>query len=413
MFLIFCSLNWVKEARKNYLCTVKQYFFNYTHDLALACAPIYYNPSATVAFLERDLMPLAAFCAKEDDCVVVEESRLDACRNFYQQCPSVCTRFVPSNKLLDCEVEPWGWDSSLVRRISKGSDGNTPMPRVPSAGQLELLREFSSRRWASECLSFVRKALPEAPLCGESCFCETEEGIKKTLQAWGSQVLLKAPYSSSGRGLRMAAGGYEERLQNWCRNLLEHQGGVEVEPCYDKVFDLAAEFCVHPSGEVEYLGLSLFRTTGNGAYEGNLVASQTLLFQKLISAGLDAAYRQVLQEIQHFLGANFKVSHPCCLGVDMMVCRNAVSSQLLLHPCVEINVRRTMGLMAINLARLIDPEKEAFFQIRYFKQSVQLTKFVANLAQPQFSAFGKLLSGTMLLNPVEKDSHYAAWLEIS
>jgi hypothetical protein len=41
-------------------------------------------------------------------------------------------------------------------------------------------------------------------------------------------------------------------------------------------------------------------------------------------------------------------------GIDMMIVRNnpqlsTNSSQLLLHPCVEINLRRTMGHVALSL----------------------------------------------------------------
>ena len=103
--------------------------------------------------------------------------------------------------------------------------------------------------------------------------------------------MLKAPYSSSGKGLRWGHAVYEPVLANWCRRILKSQGGVVVEPLYNKVEDFAMEFYAE-GGNVRFAGYSLFRTDSNGAYEGNSLVSdqeiETLLCEKIERTALRA-----------------------------------------------------------------------------------------------------------------------------
>jgi len=82
-------------------------------------------------------------------------------------------------------------------------------------------------------------------------------------------------------------------------------------------------------GQLHYEGLNVFQTTPSGQYLSNL--SPELL---RVSPDVLAAVRQSLQQhLPPILGADY--AGP--LGVDMMQQAGKV------HPCVEINLRRTMG----------------------------------------------------------------------
>ncbi len=61
-------------------------------------------------------------------------------------------------------------------------------------------------------------------------------------------------------------------FERWTRNIIAQQGGVTVEPYYNKVKDFGMEFEMR-DGKVHYLGLSLFDTIKN-AYTGNLLCSE-------------------------------------------------------------------------------------------------------------------------------------------
>ena len=401
----------LQKLEKNYLCIVKLYFFNYSHDAALACAPIFYNPSGVVASLEYDLMSLATFCAGREDTVAVNPRVLDICRAFYSRLPIPEVQFEPTDRLPGLFVEPWGWDVSLLMRLQKGMKDVTPPSEFPSPAQLETFHHLSSRRSAVTCLHLLRESLPKEPLCGESYYCTTESEIRTALNKCNGDAVLKAPFSGSGRGLRLVRWGCSARLENWCRNLLEHQGGVEVEPLYNKIFDLAVEFSLSPDGAV-YQGLSLFRTSEHGAYVGGLVASQSLLMRKIESEGMAEAYEQTMEALQSILPRLFPLPFLSCLGVDMMLCRQHQTGEIMLHPCVEINVRRTMGHLALSLASLVAPGKEAVFNIHYEVRASDLRDFATALSKPVLNESGKLYKGALLLAPVTEETHYLAWLEI-
>ena len=87
------------------------------------------------------------------------------------------------------------------------------------------------------------------------------------------QAIIKSPWSSSGRGLRYVNSSFSATAQNsgitrldnlddmekWAANVIRHQGGVTVEPYYNKVKDFGMEFEI-VDGVVKYCGLSLFQT---------------------------------------------------------------------------------------------------------------------------------------------------------
>ena len=52
------------------------------------------------------------------------------------------------------------------------------------------------------------------------------------------------------------------------------------------------------------------------------------------------------------MGVLLKDRYAGAFGIDMMVVRRDDGDGFLLHPCVEINLRRTMGHVAISLTEL-------------------------------------------------------------
>lgn len=82
---------------------------------------------------------------------------------------------------------------------------------------------------------------------------------------------MKAPWSSSGRGLR-----YVDQLtshqRGWAKNVIARQGALTLEPYYRKIKDFAVELYAYPD-RIEYLGLSVFQSS-NGSYVGNILASE-------------------------------------------------------------------------------------------------------------------------------------------
>jgi len=227
----------------------------------------------------------------------------------------------------------------------------------------------AGRRSAVRLLHLLQEGR-EAPRF-ESRWCTTPSELSAAVAAYGEAVV-KAPWSGSGRGVfRLGPQAGADRWRR-ARRVQAEQGAVEVEPYYERVADFAAEFERTEVGELRNEGLSLFSATDTGAYAGNVVAAQVRL-RDLLLRKADAAEPGCAGRVGEELAHTFSLLRRCLpavlgdyrgpLGVDLMLVRTA-SGRVAVHPCVEINVRRTMGWVALRLARLLPaPGAEGRFAI--------------------------------------------------
>ena len=143
-----------------------------------------------------------------------------------------------------------------------------------------------------------------------------------------------------------------------------------IEPRYNKMCDFAMEFVSTPDGGVRYCGLSVFKTL-NAQYTGNVVGSERfkrdLLSRYVSQPLLDDIASRLEQNLTAMLSGRYAGE----FGVDMMVVAGAEGDRFLLHPCVEINLRRTMGHLALSLyggddehARLMSIVHDVNYQLK-------------------------------------------------
>lgn len=118
-----------------------------------------------------------------------------------------------------------------------------------------------------------------------------------------------------------------------------------VEPYYKKVKDFAYEFYSYGDGRVEYVGLSLFETN-RSSYAGNIVAAEEEKAARLRRYLPDEVLSEARCRLEKYFSESAFRDYSGPLGVDMMVVAKDDGRGFLLHPCVEINVRRTMGHVA-------------------------------------------------------------------
>lgn len=335
--------------------------FNPEHDIALAYDLENFTAPHAGRQLRHDLGFLPLLWADADDRVMVDDVDA-ACRAMRRVLPKILNkaplslwkeRLTASNATASVAsfdaVEPWGWDAAIRRLLLRRGVREDVLP---SREQIAAVRGLSHRRTAATALRLVREQLSEPSLVGESFECTTPEMIEEKHAEWGN-VILKAPWSSSGRGLRFLNDNSHQH-EGWIRNMLQAQGSIMVEPFYDKVKDFGMEFYADGKGEITYLGLSLFHTQ-NGAYMGNMLATEELktnILTNYISIVLLNSVKQTLIDIlSRVLGTDYKGP----LGVDMMIVAAKNREGFCLHPCVEINLRRTMGYVALALTKLVNP----------------------------------------------------------
>ena len=230
-------------------------------------------------------------------------------------------------------IDPWGWDRSLSYSLRRrGVDERL----LPDADTLRQVRDESHRRTAKQLLGHVG--------ISEAFECSTLNDIHDLIYKY-NKVVVKAPWSSSGRGIRFLNDTLDEHTLGWLRNTIAQQGSVMVEPLYNKVLDFGMEFQRCGDGTVAYMGLSLFQTI-NGAYTGNLLATEAVK-REILSQYIDLADLDTFTTAAcEYLGRQLTYVGP--FGIDMM----ALEGRRL--ALAEINLRRTMGHVALAISPLDD-----------------------------------------------------------
>ena len=321
---------------------MKLLVFNPEHDLALAANLSNFTAPHAGRQLRADLGFVPAIWAAADDFVLVENVE-DAERRFLRLTRRPFGRFIAKDllcKLQFSAVDVWGWDLAIRAYLLRWGVEAVVMPTVT---QIDAIRQLSHRRHAMQLLESLQ--MPGTI----GCASETDQmDIIADRLHRGEHLVVKAPWSSSGRGVRFMEDDMNIYDKGWVRHVIEKQGSVMVEPYYNKVKDFGMEFVSDGKGLVSYVGLSLFQTS-NGAYTGNILASEDEkehMISRYISVDLLKAIRQ---KICTLMGVLLKDRYAGAFGIDMMVVRRDDGDGFLLHPCVEINLRRTMGHVAISL----------------------------------------------------------------
>jgi hypothetical protein len=323
---------------------MRLHLFNPEHDLALAADLSNFTSPHAGRRLRADLGFIPAIWASKDDYVLVEnaeDAQVAFSRLLHRNFPNFVERHQLS-RLGITQVEPWGWDLALRSFLLRHGLSSEACPTERTIG---VIRDLSHRKTAVNTLCLL--ALEGT--VGESVVADSFNAVALDVQRWG-RVVVKAPWSSSGRGIRFIDSTVNDYQIRWIQNVITRQGSVVVEPYYNKIKDFAMEFESDGCGKVNCLGLSLFQTL-NGAYRGNIIASEEekrIMISRYVSLSL---LDEIQERICQILGNTFQGRYKGPFGVDMMIVAHENRDGFLLHPCVEINLRRTMGHVALELSR--------------------------------------------------------------
>ncbi len=380
------------------------YYFNPENDMALANFTPYYKAPAEIVRMADELAALPAWYAPEGSVVKVKREADIPCWE------RLCKGEMPfpqvgwTTRWLSSVYVPWGWSPALVHTLLQAGVGSG---FLPSGGALGEWRRLSGRVCASEVL---RSFADEKGVCGESRVCRTLEEVRKAWDGWG-RCVLKAPWSGSGRGLVfLPCGVWPASAEGWAARILRTQGALMAEPVYDKVCDFAMEFCAGGEGKVSFAGYSLFETDAFGNYKGNLLASDAEIERRLVGyvplETLHDVRRHLLRKLPEWLGGYYTGY----LGVDMMICRE---EGYRVHPCVEINLRMNMGVLArLFFDRYVHPAAQGCFRIEHYAGSEEALRFHETISQayPVRLKDGRLAGGYLSLTPVCGNTRYQAYV---
>ena len=321
---------------------MKLHIFNPEHDLVLACNTKCYTPSEGIRSMRAGFSYVPVFWAEDGDAILTDDVSVTLSENAAHGIPAADVKFITSaeiRKYSFSSIDPWGWDKALKHSLIKwGVDEQL----MPADAQLEAIRQMSHRRNVVPLTECLREGMGQYT-CGGATECFTVDEVKDVFSRYG-KVVIKAPWSSSGINIIYVEDGIGPALSSRCSKLIAKQGSVLVEQLYNKVKDFAMEFYSDGNGNVDYLGLSVFETLGT-AYLNNMIASEEDKM-KVLSGYVSA---DVLSEIRKRICQHMAEKCNGCytgpFGVDMMVIND--DGRYVIDPCVEINLRRTMGHVAI------------------------------------------------------------------
>ncbi|MBM3198622.1 MAG: hypothetical protein FJZ58_05140 [Chlamydiae bacterium] len=155
--------------------------------------------------------------------------------------------------------------------------------------------------------------------------------------------VLKTPLSSSGRG-HLFMKKQEHLFQ--AQALLQKEGSLIAEPWMQRILDFSTQWWIPKQGTPTYLGATLCYNTERGMYKGSFAGEESFLFGPYLSH-LEEHLRhaQLLVNLVQNLGF---FGH---LGLDAFIYICPQTRMHILQPIVEINARKTMGLVALQLYR--------------------------------------------------------------
>lgn len=271
--------------------------FNPEHDLCLANG-------------DRNFVPPRSAMRFADNCHGImrivhdaPSSSVNTLRNFLK------------DNFSDIRVIPWGWNATLKHSLLRLG---FPEETLPDDGFIAWVRKTQHRT------SLL-------PLLNESIAVSQTEDLKDYLDEH-NDIVLKSPWSGSGRGIRRICGTLGEKDLAWAKKTIRKQCCVIAEPFRDITLEFALEY-----DDGKFAGYSLF-SSKNGVYRSN-----TLLYddeiEELVNrhgSGLDL----LKPSVEKWLHANVFPHYDGPLGIDCHVDRDNK-----LHVS-EMNLRHTMGLVA-------------------------------------------------------------------
>jgi len=386
------------------------YYFNPDHDLALANWNKNFDPPRSARNFGLDLSCFPLWYAEKGSAVLAslpDQEWIKNMQTLFPQLSDISIESHPDFSSLD-SVRPWGWNAAVCKYLSlQGVDDSL----FPTDNLLDKIRDLSHRKTAIDALHFLHldtdlsNFLPQA--AQQLSANEVEDFVEKH-----GQAILKAPWSGSGKGLFWIRTSLTDKALGWCRNVASKQGCVIGEQMYNKVQDFAMEFkCAN--GLVSFVGYSLFETDIQGRYKSNLLQSDNDIIQLITKMLFPDILIKVQERLSQFIENEIAPFFTGYLGVDMFMYNN--NNSVCLHPCVEINLRMTMGLVArLFHDNFVSPLHSGRFYVDYFPISEELFNdhIQREKAMPLKTLKGKIKQGYLSLAPINKKSHYRIRVEV-
>jgi len=331
------------------------------------------TPQKMEAALEHDLELLSLAWCRPDDVALVRNHPGNEHLGRLQKAGIKLPEILQVGELSDRKLgglRPWAWSpdaSDFLRRFAKDVPENLPWK----------WREAEPSLWFSKEIGVqLERRLNLTDGCG--VFCHDKESALSALtelrarseERGGGDVLFKAAHACAGRGhKRLETGKPVDDILPWLKNILAAHGGVVVEPWLDREMDFSVQYEMK-EGRVDFIGMTQMENDAAGRFLG------TRVYPKW-GTGIDPEVAEFLfreSEVMKWYKeripaelAKLLTGYLGPVGVDAMVYREPGGTLKLRH-VVELNVRMTMGRVALEFHKKTQPAKAGRLQILRKKQ---------------------------------------------
>jgi hypothetical protein len=399
----------------------KIFIYNPTCEMAIANGTVSFMPNKTLTKFKQNLDVLPLFFADKNDTVLVHqlpdqefikllENAGVSVPNFKQLTLALTdSAFIQMPK---DSLHPWGWSPRIhhILKPFKESCSKRFLDQ-PNAFWKEGHRDLYSRKKA---LELVKEAINR---CESSLFIDIEETaqictsvpeLEKLMHQW-KQIVIKAPFSSAGRGLQILRHTtLNESIIQSINSIIASQRYVMVEPFLNKQFDFSLQYYCNGKGEMNYLGLGFFETDSKGQYLSNYLGG--------IPAEMEASLtKSRIHELQTCMtevlsSSDIASNYTGYFGVDCMLVLDR-DEKLRIHPCLEINLRYNMSTLALFLNKNIHTGTKGNFRIfNQYKASFDQFHLEMTEKHPLEIQDGKWRSGYLPLVSPFQNKTFGAYI---
>ena len=394
------------------------HYFNPGNETAILNGSKYYQPANNQLKMQEELAFLPAWYANPNDFIFVKNNfSIDFLQKLNQLKPIAqaitLSDFIhKKEKWNQQEVCFWGIAPNVIHLFEKINQEYNLDIQIPE-WETEL-KELSSRYSSHFILGKLIHAIPKIEKDILPVFFYSIDDLEKQVISSQYKSVVKSPYSSSGRGLSwLPPKQLAQSERQIIGGMLKKQKTVSLEKALDKIFDFSAHFEISKNKTIHFIGYSLFETNNKGAYEKSLLFSQKEIEEKIRSFIDKTLIFDTINRLKKLLQERYSGFYSGNIGVDMMIYQSENTYKL--HPCVEINMRKSMGYLAMQLQKNhIRDDSFGYFSIEYNKSSQDTYKQHIEMSNqfPLITENGLIKSGYLNLCPVTEDSNYHAYIKI-
>lgn len=399
------------------------YFFNPTCEYAVGNGSPNWQPNQLLQRMEADLDILPMFFASPNDFVLVEKLPSNNHSETLSELGITLPGFILKNDALNKvgiqnqewnSLKPWGWSPVAHRflQVFKNSC-SAEFQNSPVFNWKPEYRDLYSKKFSLEILTRLLREFPNENFIPETLkarVCTRKEDFEQLISIW-EKLMVKAPWSSSGRGLQpITKTPVHHKVWEKLMGIISEQGFAMTEPLLDKKLDIAFQFKAE-KGKISFVGISNFTADAKGQYIGNNLNGLPDNLDSKLKEFAQFVPQIVLEPLIKILETSkIAQSYEGFFGVDALIYADK-NNRLKINPCLEINLRYNMGLLSIQLERFIVPGAKGIFRT-WFKPGHSYLHFKQEMEKkhPLVLQARRISSGFLSLTDPDHNSRFGAYV---